>query len=82
MADITVNGNGNGLKKKYNPGIFNVIKDITLIIGMIATIGGFFIWINTVNIDIAVIKKDINTLSVQVQELVNLHPRTQGGIIQ
>jgi len=64
MSDTTINGNG----KKTISSAFLVIKDIILIVALFGAM--------TLFIDI---KVSLSVLEKTVQELVDLHPRIQGG---
>lgn len=69
MADITANGNGNGKLNSFQKKVtYPVIKDIILFAALLGAIALFV----KLSSDIAIVK-------TQVQELIDIHPRVQGG---
>jgi hypothetical protein len=72
MADIPINGNG---KKKIGIGLFHVLKDIGIIVGLFALVMIFA----EIKIDVGVLKVQFDGMRETMTEILQLHPRVKGG---
>jgi len=76
MADQPIiNGNGN-----MKTSVFNKIKDVTIVVGLIIAMAAFFGWFGEVKTDIAVIKTEIKFIQTNMTTLqTNLAAHSNGG---
>jgi hypothetical protein len=74
MTDIPMNGKG---KVKIN--WYRILEATILVLGLAGILWGVFTDNAAVKLDIEKMKMSIQNLAGTVQELVDIHPRTQGG---
>lgn len=74
MADKAINGNG----KKKTPfmSFLHIVKDITVIVGIVSLLLIFA----ELKIDVGILKGRFQDMECTMKEILKLHPRTTGGI--